>query len=193
MGLMRDPQSVLDDDWTRIEQTDERLAEGLGVTVRTRRELFENVALRERIASETGVDTLWWAVFSNALAIDPTPPSRLLGPIRSRIAVPEARRRLVATLEDRGFEDVSYDGERDVPLGPDRRGTMLTFSAAVVLDSTRVPIDALLVAWTDDGINLAGGIYPAATDGRVPGSDRRLLDAPGTYRDRTLGFVRDLV
>lgn len=187
------PGAVLDGEWELIETVDEELAEGLGVTVHTRRRLYENVALRERVRAATDVDTLWWAVFSNELDIDPTPPERLLGPIRKRIAVPEARRRLQATLEERGFVDVTYRDDREVPLGPDQRGTALQFSASVVVDGERLPIDATLIAWSDDGIALGGGIYPAATDGRVPGSDERLLDAPGTYRDRTLAFVRTLV
>lgn len=187
------PGAVLDGEWELIETVDEELAEGLGVTVHTRRHLYENVALRERVRAATGVDTLWWAVFSNELDIEPTPPERLLGPIRKRIAVPEARRRLKATLEDRGFVDVTYRDDREVALSPDQRGTALQFTAAVVVADTKVPIDATLVAWSDGGIALGGGIYPAATDGRVPGSDERLLDAPGTYRDRTLEFVRALV
>lgn len=193
MGVTPDPSGVLDGEWELIETVDEELAEGLGVTVHTRRRLYENVALRERVRGATGVDTLWWAVFSNELAIEPRPPDRLLDPIRKRIAVPEARRRLQATLEERGFVDVTYRDDRQVALGPDRRGTALQFSAAVVVDGTTVPIDATLIAWSDDGIALGGGIYPAATDGRVPGSDERLFDAPGTYRDRTIEFVRTLV
>ena len=132
------------------------------VTITATTRIYEDTALRERLADVTGTETTWRFVFASRLQIQPAqPPSRAL----TRLVSDRASSAFVAVLAERGFSDIERaDTHRFAVRGDDVEATR--YRARVRLDDRDLPVEAYFAAWPSDGeYLLGGGAYPVSLPG----------------------------
>lgn len=136
--------------------------------------IYEDVDLRERLATETGTETTWRFVFASRLRISPIKSSsRAL----TKLVEERANASFVEVIGDRGFEAVQRADTHRLTVGgssaesgreADRSGGENTtveatrYRARVRLDDRTVPVEAYFATWPGDGGTylLGGGAYP---------------------------------
>ncbi len=130
------------------------------VTATTR--IYEDTALRDRLAGVTGTETTWRFVFASRLRIRPTqPPSQAL----TRLVSARASSAFVDVLEERGFSDIDRaDTHRFGVDGDEVDATR--YRARARFDDRSIPVEAYFAAWpaTDEYL-LGGGAYPLSLPG----------------------------
>jgi len=167
------------------------------VTVTANTRIYEDVALRERLADVTEAAATWRFVFASRLRIRPAnPPSRAL----SAVVTDRANSRFVDVLAERGFESIDRADSRrfDLGAGQDaparasgdsgRPTTEATrYRASVRFDDRSVPVEAYFAAWPagDGEFLLGGGAYPLS----VP--DPESFD-PEAARDDLFSMLRSI-
>ena len=127
------------------------------VTISATTRIYEDTALRERLAATNGTETTWRFVFASRLRIRPArSPSAAL----TRLVADRASTAFVDVLEDRGFSSIDpADTHRFAVGGDDVDATR--YRARVRLDDRDLPVEAYFAAWPSDGAYLlGGGAYP---------------------------------
>jgi len=185
------------DGWELLEEREEIPFELSTVRVRGFTRIYEDGALRERIARATGIDHLWRFFFATRLAFSPPLPP-VVGPATVFPTVrTEARRAFVGILRDRGFETVEPGRTERVRVRSGDRARLQSFDARLPLGVDGVDaidVEGWLGAWITGGeFRLAGGAYPTDLPGLgaalgVEGDDL----GPGADACRTelLGLLR---
>lgn len=185
------PESRLTD-WRQTDRAVESPFSTPVVSVDTHTLVFEESTQRAQIHAETGVDHPWRFFFTSRIQLAPTqPPNPLLTSlIRNRVDSAFADR-----LADRGLVDIQTGESHSVSLGP-TRGKRRRYAARLELESgeepLRVPIEAYVAVWVDDGYRLAGGAYPAGrADSGPPGLVASLADSidPTAAREELFGLI----
>ena len=183
-------------DWRRTESTVEEAFSTPVLTVYTHTHVYEEVAERERIADDAGIDRPWRFFFASRIRLNPaTEPSALLTRLIVRKATASFRDRLSA----RGFERLEQRGERASIAGERTDGTRIDYRAICRLrtDETGVslPVAAALAVWDAGGdYHLAGGGQPSGPPDTAPEALRAALAShtdPDAAR-ATLGELLDL-
>ena len=150
------------------------------VTATTR--IYEDTALRDRLAGVTGTETTWRFVFASRLRIRPTqPPSQAL----TRLVSARASSAFVDVLEERGFSDIDRaDTHRFGVDGDEVDATR--YRARARFDDRSIPVEAYFAAWpaTDEYL-LGGGAYPLS----LPASESFDRDEA---RDELFGMLRSI-
>lgn len=175
------------DDWELVETVSETREEYALVTVRVRRALYGDRALRDCVADATGHDRLWRSFFASRLRTTPALTPGLAGPVLDGIAVPAAKRRLVEDLESRGFQEVRERDGRRLTVGEGERARATEFATAIPLDDGTVRAAAWLAVWERDGaILVGGGIYPV----EAPAGATECFAGADRYRRELVDAIR---
>lgn len=188
------PPSVADAaEWELLETDETQFGHERLVTVDSRRVLYGDRELRERVRAATGHDRLWRAVFVTRLTTTPPLTSGIADLVVRSIAFPQARSRFAGDLERRGFADVEEVDRRRVPVGEGKRARAARYEAVVPpasagLDSgDGVAVHAWIAVW-DRGTDMlaAGGFYPVESP---PGASD-CFAPPATYREGLFDLLR---
>ncbi len=186
-------------DWRQTDRTVDSPFSTPVVSAHTHTVVYEESTQRERIFEQCGVDHPWKFFFASRLALEPPQsPNRLLSSlIRKRVSSA-----FVDRLADRGLDKIEKEASTSVPLGGST-GHRFRYSARLDLDSThsdcgerlRLPIEAYLVVWTDDGYRLAGGAYPGRPKRGPPELVAALTDTiePTAAREELLALIAGCV
>ena len=196
------PAAVVDDDrWKLIETDEASFGDERLVTVRSRRALYGDRRLRDRVQAATGHDRLWRSVFVARLAAEPSLTAGIADLVVRSIAFPRARSRFRDDLAGRGFEAVEEIERRRIPVGDDgARAARL--SAAIPVDgggtasagagtgdAGEVTVDAWVALWDrETEMVAAGGFYPVGGLSGAPDA----FDSVGAYREHLFEFVREV-
>lgn len=200
------PPSIADcDGWELVETDETQFGHERLVTVESRRALYGDRDLRERVRAATGRDRLWRAVFVTRLTTTPPLTPGIADLVVRSVAFPQARSRFAADLADRGFADVTEAERRRLPVGDDETGVRAARYEATVPPEERVangaserehgtegpdggvPIHAWIAVWDRETDMLAaGGLYPVAA---LPGAGDAFAP-PETYREQLLELLR---
>ena len=192
------PAGVVGDDrWELVETDETSFGDARLATVRSRRALYGDRRLRERVRAATGHDRLWRSVFVARLTTEPPLTPGVAGLVVRSVAFPRARSRFRDDLADRGFRAVEEVERRRVDVGAGQRARAARLSAVVPVDDATasagagtddgVAVDAWIALWhRDREMVAAGGFYPVATLSGAPDA----FASPGEYRERLFEFVR---
>jgi len=173
-----------DGPWALSDEYVETVFEGLGVTVEGRNRVYEDAALRERIAAAGGPDRVWRFFFVSRLSISPSPGFGMASVARPHV-VRESKAAFGDELRDRGFVGVETDETTTVRVA-DHRATLTPHRARLPLAGDAVSVVGALAVWHDDDFIVAGGAYPEAGLERwVEGG----VDADA-YEDELLSLIR---
>ena len=175
------------DGWELLKEREEIPFELSTVRVRGFTRIYEDGALRERIARATGIDHLWRFFFATRLAFSPPLPP-VVGPATVFPTVrTEARRAFVGILRDRGFETVEPGRTERVRVRSGDRARLQSFDARLPLGVDGVDaidVEGWLGAWITGGeFRLAGGAYPTGDPGAEPPLDVDGVDAVDSERE----------
>ncbi|MFB6092749.1 MAG: hypothetical protein ABEK02_07045, partial [Haloquadratum sp.] len=168
------PELDVPDEWRRVSAEVTTPFEMRLVTVTAHTHVYEDVALRDRLAEATGTEATWRFVFASRLHVRPRPPSSTA---LTRLVADRAAGRFVETLDDRGFSEVARAGTRRIDLGGgdrDRREVRATrYRAQVSVGDRDLPVEAYFAAWrAGDGHLLGGGAYPLSLPLPLPPRDQ---------------------
>lgn len=192
------PASVAEADrWELVETDETQFGHERLVTVDSRRSLYGDRDLRERVRAATGRDRLWRAVFVARLTTTPPLTPGITDLVIRSVAFPRARSQFAADLEQRGFKDVTGLERRRISIGQ-TRARAARFGAAVPGEgegdgrdgrapaSEPVGVEAWIALWDRETDMLAaGGLYPVESLPDAPD----VFDSPETYRSRLLEFL----
>jgi hypothetical protein len=146
--------------WTLSREEAETVYRGLGVSVTAHTAVYEDAALRDRIAAAGGEDRVWRFFFVSRLVISPSPGAGMASVARPYV-VRESTSAFADELTDRGFADVEHGDTETVRLA-DHRTRMTPHRARLPVDGGAVGAQGATVVWYDDGFHVAGGAYPTA-------------------------------
>jgi len=186
-----------DDRWELVETDETSFGDARLATVRSRRALYGDRRLRERVRAATGHDRLWRSVFVARLTTEPPLTPGVAGLVVRSVAFPRARSRFRDDLADRGVRAVEEVERRRIDVGRQRaRAARLsavvpvddaTVSAGARTDDDGVAVDAWIALWhREREMVAAGGFYPVAALSGAPDA----FEPPGAYRERLFEFVR---
>lgn len=173
------------DGWVLVERTTERLFSLPVVRVDGYTMLYEQPALRERVADlDPAGDLPWRFVFATRLAFDP-PLAPGVGPMSVFPSVlSESRRAFAADLEDRGFEAVDRGRTQRLRTESGDRARLTKYTARFDAGDLDARIEAWFGVWTrGNEFRVAGGAYPVSG---LPEID------PAAYRDELLALLRSV-
>jgi hypothetical protein len=190
------------DGWTRTEAFTETVFQLSKVSVEGHTAVYEDDDLRGavRAATDGTLDRMWRFFFATRLEFSPPLPTGV-GPraVFSKVAG-EASEQFVATMRDRGFDDVSEGHQERMRVDTGDRARLRRYSARLALDDApadgprTLPTAGLLAVWHVDGeFRLAGGAYPARSLAAVldlDTDDERLTASPEHLRDDLLSLLR---
>lgn len=175
------PDSVLDDSgWALAETEADVVYRGLGVSVTGHTAVYEDTALRERIAAAGGEDRVWRFFFASRLDITPSPGFGMASVARPYV-VRESKAAFAEELEARGFEDVVHGDTETVKL-ESHRARMTPVRARLPIGG--VDVLGAVVVWNGADFHVAGGAYP--TRGLASWAD---VDPDG-YETELLDLIR---
>ena len=189
------------DGWTRTEAFSETVFRLSRVSVEGHTVVYEDERLRTAVreASDGAFDRMWRFFFATGLDFSPPlPPGVGPAAVFSTVAS-NADDQFVATLEDRGFRDVSQGRRERIRVETGDRARLRRYNAELDVESGggdihSLPTAGLLAVWTVDGeFRLAGGAYPTRSLAAVLGiqsDDSRLTVDPDRFRDDLLGLIR---
>ncbi|MFD1512033.1 hypothetical protein [Halomarina rubra] len=175
--------------WDLLEAREETLATLPAARVQGVTHVYEDEALRERVADATGVDRTWRFVFATRVAF--VPP--LAPGIGTAMVLPmvsgEAHRAFVDDLERRGVVNVSRGRSERVRSTSGERIRLRSYRGRLPVDDDALAVEGWLGVWSVDGeFRIAGGAYPTDLDAFV-GAETAVPDA-GECRDELLRIVR---
>jgi hypothetical protein len=185
--------SLTEQGWERTDEREEVRFELPTMRVLAHTLVYEDTALRARVAAATGVDHTWRFFFATRLGFDPPLPpltgnASVYGTVRS-----EARDAFVDDLRGRGVDRIERGRTERARTETRDRVSLTRYRGRYRLETggnpVDVPVAGLLGVWTHDGdFRLAGGWYPdqslAATLDGAPETD------PNAFRDELLDLVR---
>lgn len=184
--------------WTVAERTEETVFSLSAASIVGHTVIYEDDALRERVAAAGGdtLDRTWRFFFATRLTFSPPLPP-MVGPAAVASTVrSEARAEFADTLSERGFRDVSSASGTSQRVRVDTGDRARLYGYTATLDAptaeggtATLPIEGWLAVWTTDGeFRLGGGAYPARSLADVLGTTVE-TDA-GAFRDELLGLIR---
>lgn len=186
------PQALLAD-WRQTDQHVESPFSTPVVSVATHTVVYEETRRRKRIFEQCGLDHPWQFFFASRIQLrPPQPPTPMLTSlIRTRVSTA-----FVDRLADRGLDSITKDATQSTTMGgPKSRRFRYSAHLNLVVDGhdtpLRLPIEAYLTVWTDDGYRLAGGAYP----GRPHEGPTEVVDAltdsiePTAAREELLALI----
>ncbi|MFC6786032.1 hypothetical protein [Halobaculum halobium] len=181
--------------WCERERRETTEFDAAVVTVAAATVVYEDRALRDRVAEETGVDRLWRFFVASRLTVSPaTGPSAPL----TKLVANRAHAGFADSLAERGFEGVRRVAAADVDaidsaLGDDSR--VAGYEALCRLDGVDVRARGWAAVRPVAGAYLlVGGAYPTAVR-TVP--DERTDDAlaeafdPDRFREELFSLMRE--
>ncbi len=150
--------------WMRSEDRMETVFEGLGVAVRSRTLVYEDIDLRVAVADAGGPDRIWRFLFVSRLTMVPSPAFGMHAAIRPHVGR-ESKRAFAERLRDHGIEDVATGESERIELGGDRRGQLTPYRGTIPLeadDGTKtVDVVGRLAMWYDGDFYVAGCAGPS--------------------------------
>lgn len=156
------PEPLLTDDgWSLVEERTETLFRLPTARVTGHTVLYEDPAVRERVAAATGTDQVWRFVFATRVTFEP-PLASGVGPAMLLPTVTtEARQAFEDDLRGRGFEDVRRGRRERTRTRSGDRLRLQEFTAALPVADTTVGVTGWLGVWTTDReFRVGGGAYP---------------------------------
>lgn len=186
------PERLLSDGgWSLLEQREETLARLPTARVEGVTHVYEDDALRERVADATGVDRTWRFCFATRVVFSPPlAPGVGTAMVRPMVAS-EARTAFVDDLEARGFVDVRRGRSERVRSEAGERIRLRSYRGRLPVEGETLGVEGWLGVWSVDGeFRIAGGAYPTDLGGFA--SDA--VDVPDRTRcrDELLRFVRSV-
>ncbi|MFB6250239.1 MAG: hypothetical protein ABEI27_00895 [Halobellus sp.] len=151
------PKLAIPEDW-RLVSEERRMPFDVGVvSVRATTRIYEDDALRERLADATGAATTWRFVFASRLRIRPvTSPSRSL----TRLITDRSNTRFRDVLRERGFDVIERADDHRIDVG-DATTDATRYRARVRVEDLDIPVEGYFAVWPHDGTYLlGGGAYP---------------------------------
>jgi len=191
------PEAQLSDGWERVDSSVETLFEldRAGIRVQGHTLVYEDRPLREAVRATTDgqVNQTWRFFFATRLTFEPPLPTgvglqMVLPAVRS-----EARRHFVDDLRARGFESIEQGRREKLRTrgGTTVRLQQVSGSFTPPTVEGPLPIEGWVGVWSDGGLYVAGGAYPATPLTESFAGDDAILDRdPGTYRDELYRVLR---
>ena len=176
------PELDVPESWRLVSEESSTPFDVRIVTISATTRIYEDTALRDRLAAATGTETTWRFVFASRLRIRPAKsPSRAL----TNVVSDRASSAFVDVLEERGFAAIERaDTHRFAVGGDDVDATR--YRARVQLDDRDLPVEAYFAAWpAGEEFLLGGGAYPLS----LPGSESFDRDEA---RDELFGMLRSI-
>ena len=151
------PELDVPDDWRLVSEERQTPFDVGVVSVDATTRIYEDDALRDRLADVTGTETTWRFVFASRLRIRPaTSVSQSL----TRLVTDRANARFRDVLRERGFEAIERTDDHRLDVG-EETADATRYRASVRIDGLDVPVEAYVAVWPDDGAYLlGGGAYP---------------------------------
>ena len=175
--------------WSLLETREETLATLPAARVEGVTHVYEDEALRERVASATGVDRTWRFVFATRVAFSPPLAPGLGTAMVQPMVASEARDAFVEDLERRGIVDVSRARSERVRTTVGERVRLRSYRGRLPVEGTVLAVEGWLGVWSTGGeFRIAGGAYPTDLDGFV--GDVTDVPAARNCRDDLVRFVR---
>ncbi len=164
------PEDRLAEGWTLLEERTETLFSLPTATVEGHTLLYEDAALRERLAAATGRDQVWRFFFASSVEFTPPLPPGVGTAMVYPTVASEAKRTFADDLRERGFRSVSRGRRERAHSADGNRIRLQEYTAVLQLDGTEVGTTGWLGVWTTGGeFRIAGGAYPDLRDLDVKG------------------------
>ena len=174
--------------WELLEEREETLATLPAARVEGVTHVYEDEALRERVAGATGVDQAWRFLFASRVAFrPPLAPGLGTAMVRPMVAS-EARRAFVEDLEDLAVVDVDRARSERVRTRDGERVRLRSYRGRLPVGDAALSVEGWLGVWSvDREFRVAGGAYP--TDLESFAEAVAVPDAR-TAREAVVTFVR---
>jgi hypothetical protein len=169
--------------WSLTEERAETVFDGLGVSVSAHSCIYEDAALRKRVAEASGHDRIWRFFFGSRLDITPSPGFGMASVAKPHV-VRESKKKFADDLRDRGFTDVVHRDTETVRLGDGTRARLTPYRAQITIEGETIHVVGALAVWHDSEFTIAGGAYPKQ------GLDRWADIDPDAYESELLELIR---